>query len=317
MSVDLNRTKTRDAARGKWRGIFITLGMDEKFLKKEHGPCPCCGGKDRFRFDDLEGNGTFYCTGCEIPSGTGFALLKNWKGWPFEKAAREVDAIVGNITIQEYKAKRESKDIREYLKKLRNDSKLIRPGDPAWTYLESRCGDIRGMVDKLRLHPGLKHSVDGGTYPVLLSPMRNTGDPVGCGYHRTFLTADGRKAPVTPAKMNLGDAAPIELGPVMPRMGIAEGIESALCATQMFGAPVWSAGCADGVSKWAPPESASHILICGDNDANFVGQAAAYALAKRLVHEHRNDPGFKVEVLIPSEVGTDWADVFAQMQVAA
>ena len=45
--------KTRDMARGKWRGLLTQLGVDETYLKNEHGPCPICrDGKDRFRFDD-------------------------------------------------------------------------------------------------------------------------------------------------------------------------------------------------------------------------------------------------------------------------
>jgi putative DNA primase/helicase len=26
--------------------------MDERALSGKHGPCPLCGGRDRFRFDD-------------------------------------------------------------------------------------------------------------------------------------------------------------------------------------------------------------------------------------------------------------------------
>ena len=38
------RQRTADAARRKWRGILLALGIEEKFLSDKHGPCPMCGG---------------------------------------------------------------------------------------------------------------------------------------------------------------------------------------------------------------------------------------------------------------------------------
>jgi len=48
------------------------------------------------------------------------------------------------------------------------------------------------------------------------------------------------------------------------------------------------------------------VVIFADNDENFVGLAAAYEKARAL---HRK--GFEIEVQIPPDVGTDWADVWA------
>ena len=45
------------------------------------------------------------------------------------------------------------------------------------------------------------------------------------------------------------------------------------------------------------------MVICGDNDVSYTGQAAAFALAKRLT-----DAGIKVEVQIPEVPGKDWND---------
>ena len=41
----------------------------------KHTSCPACGGKDRFRFDDKQGDGTFYCNQCG--AGNGFQLIMN------------------------------------------------------------------------------------------------------------------------------------------------------------------------------------------------------------------------------------------------
>ena len=44
--------RARRAAQGRWREIFIACGIDEAFLSRRAEPCPNCGGRDRFIFDD-------------------------------------------------------------------------------------------------------------------------------------------------------------------------------------------------------------------------------------------------------------------------
>ncbi|EJO0550628.1 primase-helicase zinc-binding domain-containing protein, partial [Salmonella enterica subsp. enterica serovar Bareilly] len=49
-------TQISAAARGKWPVILQMLRIDVP-ENGRHGPCPKCGGKDRFRLDDLDGRG--------------------------------------------------------------------------------------------------------------------------------------------------------------------------------------------------------------------------------------------------------------------
>ena len=84
-------------------------------------------------------------------------------------------------------------------------------------------------------------------------------------------------------------------------LGIAEGIETALAATKLTGIPCWAAVCAHGLEHWEPPDGVA-VTIFGDNDTNFVGQVAAYGLAKRLVRRL-----ISVNVRIPPNHG-DWCD---------
>ena len=88
----MTKPRTADMARGKWRGILLTLGVDKSFLTGKHGPCPFCAGDDRFRFDNKDGDGTFICSQCG--AGNGFSFLHRLKGWDFKQAAFEVDACV-------------------------------------------------------------------------------------------------------------------------------------------------------------------------------------------------------------------------------
>jgi putative DNA primase/helicase len=83
---------TIERARGRWQEILPQLGVDARFLCNKHGPCPICGGKDRFRFDDRDGSGSYYCNQCG--PGPGLVLLRKLHGWDHRTACNEVDKIV-------------------------------------------------------------------------------------------------------------------------------------------------------------------------------------------------------------------------------
>jgi len=91
----LDATAIKDQARGKWRGILTDLGTTLPATAKQHGPCPTCGGADRFRFDDQDGNGTWFCNQCTPQAGDGFALVQNVRGCDFPGALQLVADAVG------------------------------------------------------------------------------------------------------------------------------------------------------------------------------------------------------------------------------
>lgn len=53
---------------GQWHGVLEGAGVTLPQGRK-HGPCPMCGGKDRFRFDDRDGRGTWICNQCGAGDG--------------------------------------------------------------------------------------------------------------------------------------------------------------------------------------------------------------------------------------------------------
>ena len=54
-----------------------------------------CGGSDRFRFDDKEGRGTWFCNQCG--AGDGLKLVEKVFGMTTSEAAGKVDAVTGNL----------------------------------------------------------------------------------------------------------------------------------------------------------------------------------------------------------------------------
>src|SRR6516225_590105 len=93
-AVMIMRHDTIERARHRWREILPRLGIGTRFLQNRHGPCPLCGGKDRFRFDDRDGSGSYYCNQCG--PGPGLLLIRKLHAWDHATACAEVDKIIGN-----------------------------------------------------------------------------------------------------------------------------------------------------------------------------------------------------------------------------
>jgi phage/plasmid primase-like uncharacterized protein len=71
-----------------WPNVLAQLGVPASALRNKHGPCPNCGGKDRFRFDNRYGRGDFICNQCG--AGSGFDLLMRMHHWDFRTARDQV-----------------------------------------------------------------------------------------------------------------------------------------------------------------------------------------------------------------------------------
>jgi ribosomal protein L37AE/L43A len=82
--------------RNHWREILIKLGIPSSFLSGRDCPCPMCGGKDRFRFSDRNGEGTWYCRGCGQERGQGgFKLAMRFRNTSAIETRELIEAIVG------------------------------------------------------------------------------------------------------------------------------------------------------------------------------------------------------------------------------
>ena len=299
-----------DRSKGKWRGILTSLGIHESHLTGKHTSCPMCGGKDRFRFDDKNGSGSWICNNCG--SGYGIHLVQKACGLSLADAEAAISEVVGSdAPSMALVSKPKSKP---------------RVSNVAGIWSEARDAEMQGVIGKylgargLSLDAGLRAvrfaprtlylDQDGnfaGTFPCMLGLIQ-APDGKACGLHRTYLASDGSKQASVPyPKKVLGeipDGAAVRLAIRESHLGIAEGVETALSARRLFGVPVWAALTAGNMEKWMPPEGVTAITVFGDNDKNFRGQKAAFNLGNRLAMK-----GFTVTVEIPQKAGTDWNDV--------
>lgn len=292
------------ATSGKWLGILGHFGLSVN--PKRRGPCPICGGKDRFIFDDKEGRGTFFCQHCG--AGTGFLLLSSVKGWTMAETMSEVRKIVGTVERKVQQAELSDADQKRMLNETWSGAKDIADGDPVSTYLFKRTG-MTEFPKALRYHPALYHADAKDKLPAMVAKIVSP-DNKPVSIHRTWLTPDGEKAKLERARMlmagSLGDGCAIRLFPYNDTLGIAEGIETAISAYAIFGIPTWAAISATIMMKWTPPETVRNVWVFGDNDQSFTGQNAAYRLGYALKGLNKFD---SVHVAIPDILGADWNDV--------
>lgn len=304
----------RDRANGRWLSILPLLGIGHEFLTGRQTACPICrAGKDRFRFDNKEGRGTWICNRCG--AGDGFDLVMRVHGWDFHTTATRIEELLPSAPVTPIRRERSPEEVRKALNDLWRSSAPVVQGDPVWRWLNNRVGGVEVPPTIRCCHEAVFTSKPLQKFPAMVAMVMDAdGKPVTL--HRTFLTKDGEKAPVAgcrkfmPGEIPAGSA--VRLMPHEKVLGIAEGIETAFAAAKLFNMPVWAALNATMLSKWIAPREVELVVIFGDNDTSFTGQEAAYALAKKLTNE-----GFGVEVEIPKIAGHDWNNVLNDERCAA
>lgn len=312
MTTDLATSK--GAARHRWPGVLQSLGVDPAYLSGKHGPCPMCSGTDRFRFSDHGGDGKWICNQCG--KGDGLDLLQQYHGWSLKEALKAVGEVVGEAAYVAPRKENENK-IRRSLNELREEAVPAGDVPEVARYLESR-----GLVVPPGLwgHRSLQYWENMncvGRYPAMLGKLILPGGwPIG--YHLTWLSQDGTKAPVSSQrkmrklpKRKDREGYAIRLWPATDTVCIAEGIETAIACWMLWQIPAWSVVNAGEMKKWEPPQGIKQIIVAGDRDDSLTGQEAAYVTGRRLLQA-----GYDVTVAVPPVPG-DWCDYLAQQRKAA
>lgn len=350
----------RDAAFTAWkeraREVDILQAATERgaVLKRAGryfvGPCPACGGKDRFSVNQAKQ--LFNCRGAG--GGDVIRLVEHIEGVSFLQA---VELLTGEpppsgkskpLSPAEKAAQEERRRKSEWDRKRREqlaaDAEANTLGAAAriWdscfpirdtvaaAYLESRgfVFDAADYPAVFRYHDCLPYP-GKGKMPCLVCRV---DDVLGSftGIWRVYLAADGSgKADVPAAKLGLGPCGggAVRIGGAATRIGVAEGVESALGAWFLTGRkfPVWAALSTSGMTGIELPLQIGHVTIFSDGDrpikrkgSEYVvstpaGRRAAQVLKARLIGEGR-ECGIAQE----PPPSTDYADMWlAKMGDAA
>ena len=178
------------------------------------------------------------------------------------------------------------------------------PGSAAEAYLTARHILVRS--DQLRFHPKTPLGPKGTVrfLPAMLAAVTNDQGVVAV--HRTFLDpAAPRRAQFERPKRALGllGTAAVRLTPPKSGcLGLAEGIETALSATQLFGIPCWATLGNERFGLAAIPDSVTELCLFIDNDA---GGRLAEARARAAY----GSPGRRIVSRMPEGADLDWNDI--------
>ncbi|MEE7524467.1 toprim domain-containing protein [Enterobacter roggenkampii] len=276
--------KTVEAAKGQWAMIFEHYGLPP-ITGKHHfrGKCPLCDSVGKFRIDDRDGAGTWICT---CGSGTGMDLVTKTHGKPFNEICREIDALIGNTFRRENIPKTSSAGSMR--KRVLSKFSKLAPlrGTSGAAYLNAR-GIYQLPADAIRFNDHQRHN--GRVFQSLYALATDDKGEL-CYRHLTLL--DGAK------KADIGDSVKrqkslqdenyleharsvaIRMFPVASTLGIAEGIETALSAHQIYKVNTWATMTAGFMKKFRVPAGVKHLIIFADRDENSAtGLSAAYECA--------------------------------------
>ena len=304
---------------GRWQQLLQSVHLPEAYLTGRHTACPLCGGKDRFRFDDKDGRGTWYCNNCG--PGDGLKLLHLFTGYPYRELIRDysklyfeppklVPDLFGPMIADDQEQAR-----RKNLEARLRETRAVQSDDPVDLYLRRRGVSLGAYSSEVRFHPALRYYNDTKSFTVHPAMVARILDPEGrlVSLHQTFLTSEGSKASVEKPKKFAKAVRPgatsggaVRLYPANEILAVTEGLETALLVHQSLSVPVWSATSAGALQRLVIPSCVKQLLVCADNDFNETGQRAAVALARRA-----SQMGIRCKVLIPDTIGQDWADVLA------
>ena len=302
-----------------WAAILAQLGIPEASLRpKKAGPCPACGGRDRFTFDNRKLRGDFICRGCG--AGDGFALLQRVHGWTFPEARRQVMRAAGLDGRGEPTPRQTAPiapgaasdahptvaTVSNRVRALVRSACAVADCPDAVDYLASRGLWPLPPDCDLRAHACVDYFAEGhrvGKFPALLAEVRDRAGALVTA-HVTYLRGGQKLEGHEPRKilspLTGRDGCAVRLMAHTEVLGIAEGLETALSAAVLEQVPVWAALNTALLAKFEPPKGVRTLRIYADRDE--AGLVAAAQLMVRLQGRVR------VEIQTPAPPAKDFND---------
>ncbi len=189
--------------------------------------------------------------------------------------------------------------------------RLWEPGRLIAGTLSERHCRLRGVQRDLPDASALRHNNDAAVSvygagrhrrPALIAAIR---DPDGAltGVEVTYLAANGQRAvDLRLARKTVGlvpGGCAVRLDPAAPEMLVAEGVFTALSASEWFGLPAWALMSTRNLRAWTPPAGVRSVLIAADRGKD--GEASAARLEGRL-----RDLGLVATLALPPAPWGDW-----------
>ncbi|MBH3206606.1 toprim domain-containing protein [Serratia marcescens] len=265
-------SQTVRTATGHWSVILPALGIALQPNGKPQ-PCPTCGGKDRFRFDNQDGRGTWFCNQCG--AGDGLNLVEKALSLSARAAAEQVAAVMGenaNALPPAAEAGHSPQDKAEAQRKAaRQAQALVAAAQPQTdnAYLSAKGWP---EVDALTLQ-GQPLRVGGITFQPgdLLLPLYNAGGEV---VNVQLINAAGDKRMLAGGQVKA--ACHTLCGPDNAVIWLTEGYATGLTVHRLTGETVCVALSANNLAAVAE-QLRSHypdarLLLAADNDRNGTGQ---------------------------------------------
>jgi phage/plasmid primase-like uncharacterized protein len=275
-------------------GEIVRRGIELKRAGAELiGPCPKCGGSDRFAVHIKKQ--LWNCRGCGV-GGDVIDFVRHHDGCDFASAiitltgdgVRTRTAPPPELT----KRRRDEGDRASLAASLWSRRRPITEGTPPSIYLRKRgyTGPIPATLGYLPLrdpYPAVMIAAFGMAAE-FVEPSIISGPETVTGVHLTRLTAAGEKEPNAEgkAKIMLGvcKGAPITMSPPNDLLGMAvtEGIEDGLSVYQATGLGVWAAGSAGFMPALASliPDYIDTVTIYAHDDET--GRNNAINLARAI-----------------------------------
>ena len=288
-----------EIADAKARADLVALVGKRVALKKKGrdlwGLCPWHGEKSpSFKVDP---KGFWKCFGCG-KGGDAITWLVEMESMTFEEAVKALRndwvpqgipmtrPACAPVPVDELKPNADAKAIW--------DKAVPAKGTAVEEYLKARGIKVPPSYwSELRFAPRLYHGMAKRSFPAMIA--RLSDDRGFMCIQRTYLDPrEPKKADVMPNKMTLGmmRCAAVRFGQPDEMLGLAEGVESALSARELYSIPTWATLSCVRLKQIEIPKTVKVITIFGDQDAH--GKAEAFEAAE--VYEAK---GYRAEIVFP------------------
>jgi hypothetical protein len=287
------------------------------------GPCPQCGGHDRFSINVRKQ--VFLCRACGA-RGDVIALVRFIDGCNFREAverltgerARAPSRPAPAATDAPRDDDRGARDLTSAKTTVLGMGRLL--GSPGETYFRDvrridteAIADVLERIDAIGWHPAVYfnepgHALHGRKLGAIIAVMTDPvpAEPTGA-ISRTYLDPEGRK--LGKAKTLGSPAGIVRLSldeDVLEGLHLAEGLETALAGMAIGLRPMWATGSTALMTKFPVLPGIEALTIIADHDANGAGERAAGEVGSRW-----REAGKETRIIVREGIG-DINDALAE-----